>query len=409
MNRLVIVGLSAALSTASIPRQAASREFPLGACLTAYAAHDYERALQPIATAADIEHAYDALATTGTAWIHADPSDLPHRRLVAASFSLEVAGLRQLATSGEKHAIAEVMVDLDRRGRLAQLLVAWGAAALTAQSPIFPTYAKIMTGGRVTAVKAARASVPVQPAEREWFRAAAVTLEGGGWSTLLDVSHEQPTGLTGVMGNMATPPAFPLLPLALARVPNDPLLLLVGANAELQHDTLMMLPTATGPLPMKDYVRSPRSTWSEAALKHYKALANTPEVSGEALLYAGFIEVRLGHSANGRRDLAEADRLTKDPQVQYVSRLLTGTTWQLEHRPDEAERSYRGALEAVPHARSASSLLAALLTNTNRMAEASSILDGAQGPAQDPWMKFGTGFDGRFLPELMAALRAGLR
>jgi tetratricopeptide (TPR) repeat protein len=122
-------------------------------------------------------------------------------------------------------------------------------------------------------------------------------------------------------------------------------------------------------------------------------LLNEEAIGPEARLRLGYIQLRLG-----QRDLAlqhfQKVEATDDPSLKYLAKLFAGWTLAREGRIDDAVGQYRGALETVPRARSASTLLTMLLVMNHRLAEAEAIagaLLGAPQTADDPWRSYKLG------------------
>jgi hypothetical protein len=89
---------------------------------------------------------------------------------------------------------------------------------------------------------------------------------------------------------------------------------------------------------------------------------------------------------------------TNDPFLPYLSRYFTGRAKQASGDRASAVAAYRGALEIVPRAESASLALAALSSTGDARDEAYAVVEAAlsgEGPAADPWRLYQTG-DFRF-------------
>jgi predicted Zn-dependent protease len=124
--------------------------------------------------------------------------------------------------------------------------------------------------------------------------------------------------------------------------------------------------------------------------------------------------MRLGRTMTVRTDegnpvevLDQADRLTRDPYVVFLARYFKGQFLEQKGRADDAERAYRGAVAAVPHAQSATMALSALLVRRDRRAEAQALIDAmvaARPQPLDPWRAYAHA-DDRFWPQLIARLR----
>ena len=103
----------------------------------------------------------------------------------------------------------------------------------------------------------------------------------------------------------------------------------------------------------------------------------------------------------------------EDPGQRYLARLFEAWVHQRRDPPDlaAAEASFRGALEAVPGAYTASLSVALLLYPTDRRMEADRIMNAsaeAEPPVVDPWRIYGYG-DLRLWPRRIAAVREHLR
>jgi Flp pilus assembly protein TadD len=116
-------------------------------------------------------------------------------------------------------------------------------------------------------------------------------------------------------------------------------------------------------------------------------------IGAEAQLRLGYIQLRLG-----KRDLAlqhfQKVEGKGDETLEYLARLFSGWTLAQEGRTDDAIGQYRRALEIVPRARSASTLLTMLLVMNHRLAEAEEVaaaLVSASEPADDPWRGYKLG------------------
>lgn len=400
----------------AMPQSAAS---PVADLLNRYAAADYDGALAPVSGLADVQAVYDGLATSGSQWIAAggDAAGLPKRRLIAASFALEAAArnARKGMTGSPGRGRADVAaVDATLESMfldlyLRQMLVAWGGAALTTAAPIYPRYADWKRDRRVPPLAPPDATLPVQPAECSWFAAAVSLLEFPNPSSVAELPSDT---FSGAMATWA-PRTYLLVPLAEKRCPGDPRWRMASAAVEEYY--AMIGSVVAEPLPLRPLLADPARV-SEAsyqlgrrALAHYEALTKASAVAAEAHMRAGYLQIRFGDHGGARRHFAEADRLTTDSSVHYVSRMLTGTAWQTDRHASEAEAAYRAALEAVPHARSASTLLAALLAARGEHAEATSLLESAGKTTDDPWgFRFMQASAGMF-PEALVHVRALLR
>jgi tetratricopeptide (TPR) repeat protein len=139
-------------------------------------------------------------------------------------------------------------------------------------------------------------------------------------------------------------------------------------------------------------------------------LLNEEAIGAEARLRLGYIQLRLGH-----RDLAlqhfQKVEARDDPSLKYLARVFSGWTLAKEGRIDDAVDQYRGALEVVPRARSASTLLTMLLVMNHRLAEAEEIANALLATpetADDPWQSYKLG-SYRAYPSLIDRLHEAIR
>jgi hypothetical protein len=150
--------------------------------------------------------------------------------------------------------------------------------------------------------------------------------------------------------------------------------------------------------------------WPDEAAGAFVSLAGTPAVSGEAAMRLGRLQSVSRNSSNQRNaaeTLERAERLTRDPYVVYLARYFKGQLHERRGRLEDAERAYRGAVAAVPHAQSATVALSALLYGRQRRAEAEALTSAmfrARPQPVDPWRAYAHA-DDRFWPQLIARLR----
>ena len=382
--------------------------------LDRYSRGQYDDAVALVASPADVRMAYTELGTRGSDWIRAgdSPEAVARRRLVAASFSLEVVARSLDSVVVRRDATLDTL-----RVRLA--LVGWGAAALTSSAPV------LSPDGKATAIRSAGA-VEVQPGERAWYHAAIAFLECAGWAGLIDLPPGFPESRLppdeARCGAGATGATFALIPLALARVPDEAAFRMARADAEAAFGWPLDGPAQ--PLfrdltPTADEVmrrargqvdaRAASDALLHQALRHYLELIPAGPLSSEAHLRAGHVQLALGDRADARKHFDAARRSSGDAGIAFMSDLLTGWSWEADRRPADAESAYRAALAVHPHARSASTLLAALLVATDRRAEAATLMDAVlKGAGSDPWQDFWES-DGLRWPACLAELRAALR
>jgi tetratricopeptide (TPR) repeat protein len=148
--------------------------------------------------------------------------------------------------------------------------------------------------------------------------------------------------------------------------------------------------------------------WPEDAVQVYGALANDPDVGGEAVMRLGAMHLRRRNHAPALKSLERAEALTRDPYVVFLIRYFSGQLHEQQGRLDRAEAAYRGAVAAVPHAQSATVALAALAFRGGRRAEAHELtraMLAADPRAVDPWRAY-VHADDRFWPQLVGRLRS---
>jgi hypothetical protein len=147
------------------------------------------------------------------------------------------------------------------------------------------------------------------------------------------------------------------------------------------------------------------------AARSFETLAARPPVAAEAHIRAGLLAYRIANHDQALEHLAQVVRLTDDPYLIYLGRLVEGIVRERQGRDAEAVEAYRAALQAVPRAQSATTMLAARLIKMGRLTEASEVAESffAPGPpAVDPWRLYRLG-DFRSYPALMDRLRAELK
>jgi tetratricopeptide (TPR) repeat protein len=160
------------------------------------------------------------------------------------------------------------------------------------------------------------------------------------------------------------------------------------------------------------------------------ALTRYDSVRGEVELNLGYLSARLRAWDDALEHLSQVPKSTDDPFLRGMSHYLRGWVFERAERRDDAIAEYRLALDAFPHDRAISTLLADQLAQASRQAEAYAVLDagvkasatpleprstgGGLGPTvrvavrRDPWFQFQQG-DARRLPEYIAQLREALR
>jgi hypothetical protein len=143
----------------------------------------------------------------------------------------------------------------------------------------------------------------------------------------------------------------------------------------------------------------------------YSDLVRDQSVSAEAQLRAGLVAFRLADRAGALQHFAKALDDARDPYVAFLANLFSGVVNERDGKNDEAIEAYWAALNIVPRAQSATSLLIARLINTGQQKQASAVADGFFNGGElpsDPWRSYRLG-DFRLFPVYLAQLRAALR
>ncbi len=100
--------------------------------------------------------------------------------------------------------------------------------------------------------------------------------------------------------------------------------------------------------------------WHDDALQAYTAVANDPDVGGEAAMRLGVMQMYRRQLDLAMTGFDRAELLTRDPYVVYLARFFRAQVLEARGSGDRVEANYRGAVAAVPHAQSATLALAAL-------------------------------------------------
>jgi tetratricopeptide (TPR) repeat protein len=93
-------------------------------------------------------------------------------------------------------------------------------------------------------------------------------------------------------------------------------------------------------------------------------------LQAEAILDAGIIALRFTDRADALQHFAAVEHLSADPAMLWYERFLSGVAHERLQEWEEAVASYRSALATAPHARMAATRLTALLLRLGRGAEA---------------------------------------
>jgi tetratricopeptide (TPR) repeat protein len=124
-------------------------------------------------------------------------------------------------------------------------------------------------------------------------------------------------------------------------------------------------------------------------LARYDEAVARPDVKVEALLRAGYFELRRGHADAALLRFREADSLPEDDVVlRFWFHLLNGQALEQANRLSEAIDSYRLALDDVPSATSARAALVSALVRNNQGSDGARIAREALltfSATLDPW------------------------
>jgi tetratricopeptide (TPR) repeat protein len=117
-------------------------------------------------------------------------------------------------------------------------------------------------------------------------------------------------------------------------------------------------------------------------------------VGAEARLRLGFIHLRLGRHEQALQQFTQVVSVTSDAQLKYLGHLFSGWTLARDGRTDEAIAAYRAALELIPRARSATTLLTMLLVMNHKLGDAETVTDAFLSTpmtVEDPWRTYPQG------------------
>ena len=353
------------------------------------------------------------IETKAQAWtLVKGPAEAPARRLLAATFVLDVA--RVWADERTGNALPSLALIVPSRlfgpprWYYARRLIAWGCQLL-------------------------RSAEPMLPDARLWFLASTALFEGlqdrellVGSSRMIPVSGDTLRAelMNGHLAHARQQfPEEPRFRLAEAvaeenRTWNagtagfDPSVHPIGlVPGEITERYLLALTAAAKETPPKLAALQDLSFVQGlyAVSRSLEALANDPSVGAEVHLHYAFIALRfasfgaaLTHARGAARSL--------DRDVRFVAELFSGLASEGLDQPADAIAAYRAALEIAPRARSASVLLTSLLLRSGGRAAASEAAEAyLSGPEPaDPWKTYRTGdyrlFNG-YLDQLRGVLK----
>jgi hypothetical protein len=319
--------------------------------LTLYDVGEYDAVSRGLraSMAADPDRTIQLLSREAEAWITLNgPSEAPRRRLVAATFALELG-----------------MAGIETQWEFTKQAVEWACGVLR------------------------RAGKPTE-VERQWHLTALALLEATFQPSSLVVKVPEADSLSAHIRHLAD------------RFPGEPRLALARALPhEHEYWRLRMAPV-NGVLIINEAVASVAIPALERAAKH-------PDTRAEARLRLGHLEYRRGNLAPALEHLAAAAEGDDDPTRTYLAHLFAGWVHEKAGRPNEAIASFRQSLAAV-NGLAAALGLGVRLYEQDKRDEADALVKAALEPATavpDPWKVYAYG-DFRRFPYLLARLRARL-
>jgi hypothetical protein len=154
----------------------------------------------------------------------------------------------------------------------------------------------------------------------------------------------------------------------------------------------------------------------------YEALNTVPSLRGDVALHLGFLRIRNEEWDEALGSLREVPKLTEEPALISLSHHFMGWAYQQTDQRAAAIEAYRKALAVSPRSRSTSILLAAQLLDAGRQTEAYALMHGAlearrtpgtfaaeeADPPPDLWPLYPRG-DALLLPKYLARLREALK
>ncbi|HYN06784.1 MAG TPA: tetratricopeptide repeat protein [Vicinamibacterales bacterium] len=230
------------------------------------------------------------------------------------------------------------------------------------------------------------ARYPTPAIEELWLRASIALIEG----------RQAWTILTGATSNH--------LAHARTRFPdNTPFKLAEAVSAEATADDASVRPADRGMVIDRlwgEMLDQPSDKGSKAAALLEQAaatlegLVSDETVGAEARLRLGFIHLRLGRREQALQQFKQVEGVPRDAALKYLGLLFSGWTLARDGRTDEAIAAYRAALEVIPRARSATTLLTMLLVMNHKLGDAEMVTDAfmnAPLTVEDPWRTYQLG------------------
>jgi tetratricopeptide (TPR) repeat protein len=323
----------------------------------------YERGdLRVVLEASNINHLANELVRHGEKWADtAGPAAVPHSRLAAATFGLELAGRTPL--NADWFEVRQV--------------IEWGCRLLRKNPP--------------------------RDAERLWYL-ASVSLAEGAHDVLL------------LRGTIPEKPNLNHLGHARDRFPDDRRFVFAAVVSEEN--------SSTGEGPRDEPRESDASLKKRASefdafvelsrrnairrlIERFDEFRRDGSLGAEADLRMGRLLLVLHQPAEAFPLFGEVLGTTNDPFLVHLAHLFAGRAFEQLGQRDRARRAYQQSLEAMPGAQAASMQLAAMFSADGRPAEAYAVMKSSFGidpQPRDPWRLYGYG-SYRFWPQYIAALR----
>ncbi len=352
-SRRVAIAAAVLVVLAAMPRVAGAQTLTLSVMevLDQYDRHQ-DLAVDALKNIEHLGTIEDALNAEGDKWVNAlGPKEAPRRRLVAATFALEAAGIA-----------------MDEEWLIGARLVEWGCGELRKQKTPLPE-------------------------EVLWHRAALALIEGA-----YDFEF-----LTNPMNFRRQGPVHHLDHMK-GRFPDDSSIVMARAY-------LATMPAILSP--SNNLWDDGGSIVPGETVARLTDALKVPSLAAEAQVRLAFLDVMANRFDTAYAHLDAADTLSPDAGVQYLSALFRGWAFARQHKMDDAIAAYRRAVAAVPDAQTATLALSAALYAQGDREEASTLVEHtltAVDPHDviDPWLLYGY-FDYRRWPTLIAALREALK
>jgi tetratricopeptide (TPR) repeat protein len=156
---------------------------------------------------------------------------------------------------------------------------------------------------------------------------------------------------------------------------------------------------------------SPSIALLEKAATAFEPLLADPVVGSEAHLRLGYVQLRLGRRDLALQNFAQVESAAADTYSKYLARLFSGWTLARDGQTDKSIAAYQSALQVIPRARSATTLLTMLLVMNHKLEDAEESADafmGAPTSPDDPWRTYQLG-DYRSYDRLLDQLREAIR